>query len=155
VLALTTHIETGFQNRQKTSVAFIDLTAAYDTVWRKGLIYKLLKVIRCKKVTSLINNMLSYRLFRVYLDDQISRRRKLSNGLAQGSVLAPLLFNLYIHDMPPTESRKFAYADDLALATQHKVIPVTEAVLTADMSILSQYFREWRLCPSMSKTVVS
>lgn len=39
----------------------------------------------------------------------------LNNGLPQGSVLAPLLFNLYVHDMPKTKSYKFQYADDTAL----------------------------------------
>ena len=33
----------------------------------------------------------------------------------QGSVLAPLLFNIYISDLPTTVSRKYAYADDLAM----------------------------------------
>ena len=34
----------------------------------------------------------------------------------QGSVLAPLLFNIYTSDLPITVSRKYAYADDLAIA---------------------------------------
>lgn len=66
VLALTSFIENGFQKMMKTSAVFI---AAYDTVWRDGLMYKLLKVIPCRKMCGLINNMLSYRLFKVYLGD--------------------------------------------------------------------------------------
>ena len=61
VLALLTYIERGFEERSKTGVAFIDLTAAYDTVWRKGLMYKLLTTIKCKKLTALVNNILSNR----------------------------------------------------------------------------------------------
>ena len=45
---------------------------------------------------------------------QRSRLRRLKNGVPQGSVLAPLLFNIYISDLP-TISRKYAYADDLAI----------------------------------------
>ena len=41
--ALTTHIENGFQEQLKTGAVFLDLTAAYDTVWHTGLLYKLSK----------------------------------------------------------------------------------------------------------------
>jgi len=44
-----------------------------------------------------------------------SRLRLLKNGVPQGFVLAPLLFNIYISDLPTTVSRKYAYADDLAI----------------------------------------
>ncbi|KAI5708785.1 hypothetical protein M8J76_003132 [Diaphorina citri] len=51
------------------------------------------------------------------LGDSTSSKKILNNGLAQGSVLAPLLFALYIADIPETKSHKFGYADDWALAT--------------------------------------
>jgi len=46
---------------------------------------------------------------------QRSRLRCLKNGIPQGSVLAPLLFNNYTSDLPATISRKYAYPDDLAI----------------------------------------
>jgi len=44
-----------------------------------------------------------------------SRLRCLKNGVPQGSVLAPLLFNIYISELPTTVTRKYAYADDRAI----------------------------------------
>jgi len=41
-------------------------------------------------------------------------KRRLKNGVPQGSVLVPLLFSIYISVLPTTVSRKYAYADDLA-----------------------------------------
>lgn len=65
VLSLTTHIEAGFQKQLKTTVVYVDLTAAYDTVWREGLLYKFLNVIPCSRTASLLNNMLCDRPFQI------------------------------------------------------------------------------------------
>lgn len=89
------------------------------------------------------------------MGNAISDKKKLNNGLAQGSVLAPLLFNLYISDMPATISRKFGYADDWALVTRSENIHETENILTADLKKLESYFRNWRLKPNATKTEVS
>jgi len=47
--ALTTLIEFGHQRKLKINVAFIYLSAAYDTVWRDNLLNKLAKIIPYKK----------------------------------------------------------------------------------------------------------
>jgi len=41
LLALSTFIENGFQQKLKTGAVFVDLTAAFDTVWQAGLLVKL------------------------------------------------------------------------------------------------------------------
>ena len=48
-------------------------------------------------------------------DSKQSRLRRLKNGVPHGSILAPLLFNIYTYDLPSMISRTFAYADDLVL----------------------------------------
>ncbi|KAG4065990.1 hypothetical protein HA402_001237 [Bradysia odoriphaga] len=152
VLALTSHIEYGFEKCLKTAVVFIDLSSAYDTVWRHGLLLKLVKAIPCNTFISLINEMLSRREFVVYINEERSKKCILSNGLPQGSVLAPLLFNLFISDMPPTASRKFGYADDNAIAVQSKCFMECERTLNKDLLILQKYFNKWGLKPNPKKT---
>jgi hypothetical protein len=44
VLGLKSHIEAGFLRKLKTGSVFINLTAAYDTVWRDGLMLKFMRV---------------------------------------------------------------------------------------------------------------
>ena len=120
VLALTSYIESEFQKKLKTGAVLIDLSAAYDTVWQAGLMMKVSNVIKCRTTIRLIASLISQRNFRVFLGNQVSRKRMLKNGLPRGSVLAPSFFNVYISDVPPTESLKFGYADDRTLATQSK-----------------------------------
>ena len=155
VLSLTNHIEQGYQNKFKTGVAFIDLTSAYDTIWKKGLLYKLLKALKCRRLCDLIMNMLSDRHFQVFLNSDVSRVRKLDNGLPQGSVLSCLLFNLYISDLPKSKSRKFMFADDIAFAYQSRSFEKISSKLTEDLVPFADYCKKWRLIPSTSKTVVS
>jgi hypothetical protein len=81
---ITSYIESGFQKRLKTGVVFVDLTAAYDTVWEDGLIHKLYNVIPCGKMVSLLEDMLSNRQFRVFVEDKSSKFRFINNGLPQG-----------------------------------------------------------------------
>ena len=154
VAALTTHIENGFQNNLKTGTVFLDLTAAYDTIWHTGLLFKLSKVMDGWFVV-LVRVLLQNRRFRVHIGDDVSSWRHQSNGLPQGSVLAPTLFNLYTNDLPVMLCRRFIYADDICCAVQAKTFAELECILTSDVARLAEYCRHWRLKPSTSKTVTS
>jgi len=97
VLAVTNHIEAGFEMKKKTGAAFIDLSAAYNTVWQQGL--KLAQIIKCKKILRILARMTGMRRFYVCLGDDTSKTFTLKNGVPQGSVIAPTLFNVYLTEM--------------------------------------------------------
>ena len=84
-----------------------------------------------------------------------SRLRRLKNGVPQGSVLAPLLFNIYTYDLPSMISIKFAYADDLALLRSSGNWKELEGTLSQDMATLLAYLQTWRLKLSHTKTVTA
>jgi len=63
--------------------------------------------------------------------------------------MAPLLFNIYISNLPNTVSRKYAYADDLAIMHADGV----EGVLSKDMATAGEYLQTWKLKLSTTKTV--
>lgn len=155
VLALTTYIEQGFQKKKKTGVVFLDLTSAYDTVWINGLLLKVARMTKCKKMVSVVESMLRERKYTVYLDGKASKTRVLNNGLPQGSVLAPALFNLYIADTPSLGAHCFAYADDLAIATQSHSFEELEETLNKDLKLLQCYYQDWHLTVNPTKTISS
>ena len=72
-----------------------------------------------------------------------------------GISLAPLLFNIYTNDLPSMISRKFVYADDLALLHSSGNWKYLEGTLSQDMSTLSLYLQTWRLKLSHTKTVTA
>lgn len=140
VLALVTHVEKGFQEKLKTGTVFLDLTAAYDTVCKQGLLLKVTRILKCKSHIQILQSMLSERRYQVSLDGATSKVRVLQNGLPQGSVLAPLLFNLYTADIPKTSGKKFIYADDVAITTQAVTFTELEERFNNDFQILQSYF---------------
>ena len=88
-------------------------------------------------------------------DSKPSRLRRLKNGLPQGSVLASLLFNIYIYDLPSITSKKHAYADDLAILDSSGDWKVLERTLSEDMTTLFAYLQTWRLKLSHAKTLTA
>ena len=61
--------------------------------------------------------------------------------------------NVYIADLPQTNSKKYGYADDIALLKVHRDWNTIEETLSQDMSILSNWLKQWRLKLSEAKTV--
>ena len=99
-----------------TGAVFLDLTAAYDTVWHQGLRLKLQRMISSEKMTTFIMELLTNRSFTLFSSHgKCSKLYRLKNGVAQGSVLAPTLYNIYTADFPTTVSTKYMFADDVAL----------------------------------------
>ena len=133
---------------------FSDLTAAYDTIWHRSLTFKLLQLLPDRHMVHMIMEMVSNRSFtRTTGNGQRSRLRRLKHGVPQGSVLAPLVFNIYISDLPTTISRKYAYADDPAVMHANGDWLAVEGALSKDMATLGEYLQTWKLKLSTTKTV--
>ena len=73
LMNLTEHIEDGYQNRMIIGAAFVDLSAAYDTVNHRMLIQKIFNTTRDDPLCRVIQNMLSSMRFNVELNNKHSR----------------------------------------------------------------------------------
>ena len=66
-----------------------------------------------------------------------------------------MLFNIYINDIPDTLSKKYSYADDIAIPTTDKSWSTIESRLTVDMHTLFTYLKNWWLKLSATKSLCS
>ena len=157
VTLITQDVEDCFEVKKKVGAVFLDLTAAYDTVWHRGLTCKLLRLLPDRHMVRMIMELVRNRSFTLTTGNYTrrSRLRRLKNGVPQGSVLAPLLFNAYTHDLSHTASAKYAYADDVAILHQATSWESLEGTLSQDMDKLSAYLQKWRLQLSEAKTVAA
>jgi len=91
--------------------------------------------------------------YNVFLNGEASRYKYLQKGLQQGSVLSPILFNVYSSDIVNTNSRKLIYADDIVIVAQAKDLIMAEGILNQDFINLQYYFTKWHLTLNPNKTV--
>ena len=155
LLNLTEHIEDGYEKRPITGAVFVDLSAAYDTVNHRRLLNKVLDMTGGVHLTDQIRTMLESRRFFVVLNGKKSRWRRQRNGLPQGSLLAPMLFNIYTTVQPiHADTRSFIYADDLCIASQGNDFSNIEASLTSALSSMTTYYDTNQLRANPSKIQV-
>ena len=123
-----------------TGAVFVDLSAAYDPVDHRRLLNNVLKMTGDVHLTDLIRTMMESRRFFVVLNGKKSRWRRQRNGLPQGRVLAPMLFNIFNDHPVHVDTRSFIYADDLCTASQLNDFNNIEASLTSPQSTMTTYY---------------
>ena len=129
----------GLFRGQGESWSGADLTAAYNSVRHQGLSLELLCIIPDRQMAQFIVNILSNCSFKVKTrNGKCSHLWCLQNGLPQGSLLAPLLFTIYISEILSTRSCQYRYADDLALLYTNKSREELEKTLSTDMCVIAE-----------------
>lgn len=136
------------------AVVFLDLKKAFDTVNHEILLSKL-------------NNYgihgISYNWFKSYLDNRtqkcsingsLSKTCSLSCGVPQGTILGPLLFLLYINDLPNclTNCVPWMYADDTHLTYAGDNTGDIESSLNHDLENVKKWLIANKLTLNMTKT---
>ena len=152
--SLTEKIRSALDKGDFSCGVFIDLQKAFDTVDHEIL----LKKLKHYGVRGIANNWfrsyLTKRKQFVFLSGHSSKTRNIDHGVPQGSVLGPLLFLLYINDLPNSinHSQTCLFADDTSLLFSDKNLEVIENRVNIDLDLLQNWLNANKIALNATKT---
>ena len=123
----------------------MDFKKAFDTLPHKRLISKLNSLNISKEIVNWIEAFISNRRQKVAVNGIESNWHDVTSGIPQGTVLGPLLFVLYINDLPDlTQSDTFLFADDNKIF--RPIINTNDQdILQQDIATIEKCSHDWML----------
>ena len=151
ILTLSQSIWDGFQKKKppdRTILAFVDFSKAFDLVWHSALFHKLLSLKLPLCFVLWVCSFLSDRKAKVQVGGSPSRYFRIRRGVSQGSVLGPVLFIRFVDDITKDLLRgahASLYADDLAIWSSSPDPLKTFSVVQSSLTVLETWSNLWRL----------
>ena len=146
----TRHIENG----QPVDSVYLDFRKAFDAVPHSRLLSKLRGYGVNGKLLTWIRSFLTDREQRVVVDGSSSGWVPVASGVPQGSVLGPILFLVYINDLPDVvQAQTKIFADDTKIYAPSSG-PGPSDVLQADIHRVAQWSDKWQLPFNVTKCSV-
>ena len=154
---LSQSVMESFNRREHVVAAFLDVEKAFDNVWHNGLRYKIFMLDLPTKMTHWLSDFLVGRVIQVNVNGFLSDQINPAAGVPQGSVLSPLLFLIYVNDLPKPHHRqnsKSQFADDTALWAASRNVHIAAKLLQKDLRKLAKWCAKWRIKLNPEKTKV-
>ncbi|GFU59587.1 probable RNA-directed DNA polymerase from transposon BS [Trichonephila clavipes] len=147
----------GFQEKphKKTVAVFLDISAAFDRVWRQKLVHTIQGTGINGKALLWINDFLRGRKFSVRFNGALSEYRRMWAGVPQGSVLSPLLFLIFmntIHHHIHPDTNIACYADDIAIWHSHNDITESEKAVNTTLKGIAAWAENLKLTINADET---
>ena len=153
LLRLDHEIKNALKENEICVTVYIDLKSAFDKIWRKGVIYKLIMIGIQGNMLKWLESYLQDRFCSVEIGNILSEEVKFDTGVPQGAILSPILFNLMMTDLPTDEDIKiYCYADDITLTCTKKNLQEIVLSIEKYLNELSKWSRKWGIEVNPSKT---
>ena len=142
---------------QRSVLTLLDFSKPYDTVWREKLLLHMLDTGIPSTLIRWIQSFFNDRRARVRLFNVFSSSRRFTQGLPQGSVLAPLLFLFYINNLASSlndDAIIALFPDDVSILTIARKKKDAEATAQSVVNSVLIWSQEWRLNLNADKSEV-
>ena len=141
-------------NKQYAGAVLTDLSKAFDCLNHELLIVKLETYGFSHEALHFIFNYLSNRSQRIKVKSSYSSYRDIKHGVPQGSILGPLLFNIFINDifLFVKDTKITNYADDNTPYAIEKNMERLLETLQKDADILLEWFKINEMKPNTDKS---
>ena len=151
---VTEEILINIDNKLITGAVFIDLRKAFDTVDHTLLIAKLKNIGFSAPVINWFTSYLSSRTVVTSINNITSTPKPVTVGVPQGSILGPLLFLIFINDLPQClkHCKSILYADDTLLYYAGRTENDLQVKINEDLNSLSQWLNNNLLTLNYEKT---
>ena len=137
-----------------TLVIALDIAGAFDCVWHQGLIAKLGQLGIAGDLLELLSNYLSDRSLSVVINGHTSSKFPVKASVPQGSVLGPILWNVYFNDLLSRIPTASAYADDCTLSRQFSRAETAEVITSTNqlLNSITEWGQRWQVKFAANKT---
>lgn len=126
-------------------MVLLDVAQAFDKVWIEGLKKKILDLNIPSYLQTIIFSFLEHRTFAVKVNSRISQVKEIHAGVPQGSILGPLLFNIYTSDIPTVTASLAIFADDTAIITQRSNLDEAIHELQNAVNKIIKWYNNWNI----------
>ena len=137
-----------------TAALALDIAGAFDRVWHAALVERMRAFGVDGPLLQLLRDYLQERHLRVVHNGQQSSSHPIGAGVPQGSVLGPLLWNIYINDLLNLLPCAMAFADDITLTIgfSHGEEDTVTSSLNAILERIQAWGRRWQVSFAPHKT---
>lgn len=143
----------GINEQSQVDVIFLDLSKAFDRVSHPKLILKLTRILGNGPMTKWIESYLTDRYQFVQYGAHVSETVPVLSGVPQGSVLAPMLFLLFINDVADVSDVKIRLFADDCILYQRIDTHQDQLKLSNSLQKVETWCREWQMEINIEKTV--